>query len=134
MATQYRLTRWRRVVNGLVMALLRVGVGPRHTYLLTVRGRRSGTLYSTPVTLAEKADQRWLVAPYGEVAWVRNARVARQVTLSRGRSAATVAVVELGPHERAPVLKRYATEVSMITDRSGLVRRATSGKKNPTLG
>jgi deazaflavin-dependent oxidoreductase (nitroreductase family) len=85
MAATHRLSFWRRLLNRLVRTLLHVGPGPRHTYLLTVRGRRSGTLYSTPVTLIETGGQRWLVAPYGEVSWVRNARAARQVTLSRGR-------------------------------------------------
>jgi deazaflavin-dependent oxidoreductase (nitroreductase family) len=111
MAATYRLSLWRRLLNGLVRAFLRVGVGPRHTYLMTVRGRRSGTLYSTPATLVEAGGQRWLVAPYGEVSWVRNARAAGQVTLSRGRHAETVAIVELGPEEAAPVLKQYVTEV-----------------------
>jgi hypothetical protein len=73
MAATYRLSRWRRLLTGLVRILLRVGLGPRHTYLLTVRGRRSGVLYSTPITLVEASGQRWFVAPYGEVAWVRNA-------------------------------------------------------------
>lgn len=62
MAAIYRLSLWRRVVNALVMALLRWGFGPRHTYLLTVRGRKSGRLCSTPVTLVEQHGQRWLVA------------------------------------------------------------------------
>ena len=99
MAATYRLSRWRRLLNALVRTLLRVGLGPRHTYLLTVRGRRSGTRYSTPVTLVEEGAHRWLVAPYGEVSWVRNARAAGQVTLSRGRRSETVAMVELGPEE-----------------------------------
>jgi deazaflavin-dependent oxidoreductase (nitroreductase family) len=111
MAATYRLSSWRRLLNALVRALLHMGVGPRHTYLLTVRGRRSGTWYSTPVTLVEATGQRWLVAPYGEVSWVRNARTAGQVTLSRGRRSERVAIVELGPDESAPVLKRYVTEV-----------------------
>lgn len=111
MAATYRLSAWRRVANVLVRALLRIGVGPRHTYLLTVRGRRSGRPYSTPVTLVEKGKRRWLVAPYGEVAWVRNARAAGQVTLSRGRHAETIAILELTPQEAAPVLKQYVTEV-----------------------
>jgi deazaflavin-dependent oxidoreductase (nitroreductase family) len=111
MAAQYRLTLWRRVLNQLVRALLRVGLGPRHPYLLTVRGRRSGRLYSTPVTLVEGSGQRWLVAPYGEVSWVQNARVAGQVTLRRGWHTETVSIVELGPAESALVLKRYVTEV-----------------------
>jgi hypothetical protein len=49
MAATYRLSRWRHLLNALVRSLLRVGLGPRHTYLLTVQGRRSGTQYSTPV-------------------------------------------------------------------------------------
>jgi hypothetical protein len=73
MAATYRLSRWRHLLNALVRGLLRVGLGPRHTYLLTVHGRRSGRRYSTPVTLVEEGRNRWLVAPYGEVSWVRNA-------------------------------------------------------------
>jgi hypothetical protein len=38
-----------------------------------MRGRRSGRLNATPVREVEEGDQRWLVAPYGEVSWVRNA-------------------------------------------------------------
>jgi deazaflavin-dependent oxidoreductase (nitroreductase family) len=109
-ATDHR-SRWRRLLNGLVRILLRVGLAPRHTYVLTVHGRRSGTPYSTPVTLVEEGTNRWLVAPSGEVAWVRNARAAGQVTLSRGRQSEIVALVELGPEKAAPVLKEYVTAV-----------------------
>jgi deazaflavin-dependent oxidoreductase (nitroreductase family) len=111
MAARYRLSLWRRLLNRIVRALLRVGVGPRRTYLLTVQGRRTGRPYSTPVTLVEERGQRWLVAPYGEVGWVRNARSAGRVTLSRGHHTETAAIVEVGPEEAAPVLKRYVTEV-----------------------
>lgn len=111
MAVTYRLSRWRRFLNAVVRAFLRVGLGPRRTYLLSVRGRRSGVLYSTPVTLVEEGGQRWLVAPYGEVSWVRNARAAGQVTLSRGHRSETAAIVELGSEESAPLLKQYVTEV-----------------------
>ena len=55
MAATYRLSLWRRGVNALVRALLEWGLGPRHTYLLTVRGRKTGRLYSTPVTLGDMA-------------------------------------------------------------------------------
>jgi hypothetical protein len=47
MAARYRLNHWRRLLNTLVRTFLHVGLGPRHTYLLTVRGRRTGTRYST---------------------------------------------------------------------------------------
>ena len=111
MAATYRLTTWRRAVNTLVRGLLRVGLGPAHTYLLTVRGRTTGRRYSTPVTLLENGGQRWLVAPYGAVAWVQNARAAGEATLRRGSRSETVAVFEVGPDEAAPVLKRYVTEI-----------------------
>lgn len=111
MAATYRLSAWRRLLNRLIRALLRVGLGPRHTYLLGVRGRKSGTLYSTPVTLVEDEHGRWLVAPYGEVGWVRNARTAGRITLSRGRHRETFNVVPVLPDVAGPVLKKYATDV-----------------------
>ena len=113
MAAVYHLSLWRRLVNQLVRGLLRVGLAPPHTCLLTVRGRSSGRLYSTPVTLIESQTGRWLVAPYGEVAWVRNARAARTVTLSRGRRSELVSLIEAQPDEAGPVLKRYATDVAI---------------------
>jgi deazaflavin-dependent oxidoreductase (nitroreductase family) len=77
--------------------LLRLGLAPRTRVLLTVPGRRSGTPRSTPVTLVEEDGQRWLVAPYGPVGWVRSARAAGQVELSRGRRSETVRLKELAP-------------------------------------
>ncbi len=111
MAKKYRLGFWRRSANVLVRCLLRVGFGPRHTYLLSVQGRRTGRLHSTPVTLVEEESQRWLVAPYGEVSWVRNARAAGRVTLSRGGRSELVTIFEVEPAKAAPVLMRYITQV-----------------------
>jgi deazaflavin-dependent oxidoreductase (nitroreductase family) len=100
-----------RLNNWLFKGLLRLGIAPKGTYLLSVRGRRSGRLYSTPVILVAQGTQRWLVAPYGAVNWVRNARAAGRVTLSRGRRSETVTVSELGPDASAPVLKAYIQRV-----------------------
>ena len=114
MAWAYRLGLWRRLVNRIISISLRLGMSPPHTYLLTVRGRKSGRPHSTPVTLVEEAGQRWLVAPYGEVGWVRNARAAGQVTLERGRRSETVRIVELSAEDAAPVLKKYLTQVPVV--------------------
>jgi len=95
----------------LVRLMLRWGFARRHTYLLNVPGRKSGRLYSTPVTLGEEGRFRWLVTPYGEVGWVRNARAAAAVTVSRSRRAETVGIRKLTPSEAAPVLKTYLTQV-----------------------
>jgi deazaflavin-dependent oxidoreductase (nitroreductase family) len=111
MAWTYRRSPWRRAANALIRALLRVGLAPPRTYLLSVQGRVSGRVYSTPVTLVEGAGERWLVAPYGEVAWVRNARAAGEVRLSRGRRVEVLRIAEASPDVAAPVLRRYAKEV-----------------------
>jgi deazaflavin-dependent oxidoreductase (nitroreductase family) len=110
-AARYRRGLVRRAGNGLVRVLLRLGFGPARTYLLTVTGRRSGALRSTPVTLVEEGGRRWLVSPYGEVAWVRNLRATGRATLSRGGSTVEIAVNELGVEEAAPVLKMYVARV-----------------------
>jgi deazaflavin-dependent oxidoreductase (nitroreductase family) len=114
-ARKYHLGVGRKLVNVIITALLRAGVPMKSTYLLTVKGRRSGKPHTTPVILVEHADQRWLVSPYGIVGWVRNARAAGQVTLTRKRRSETVAIAELGPNESAPpILKEYVTNVSVV--------------------
>ncbi len=113
MARRYRLTLVRRVANRLVTVLLRAGLWPRPTYLLAVRGRRSGRLRTTPVILVEQGAARWLVAPYGEVEWVRNARAAGRVTLSRGRRSEEVGIIEANSDESAPILKEYLRHVPL---------------------
>jgi deazaflavin-dependent oxidoreductase (nitroreductase family) len=112
-ASTYRLSPGRRAANRLVRLLLKLGLMPGPTYLLTVSGRRTGRPQSTPVTLVEDGGSRWLVAPYGDVAWVRNARAAGQITLSRGGRSETLAIHELNATEAAPVLQRYVTRVAI---------------------
>ena len=62
----------------------------------------------------EQAGQRWLVAPYGPVGWVRNARAAGWVLLRRRGRSERVRIIELGPEESAPVLKAYVQRVSIV--------------------
>ncbi len=103
----YRKSRWRRGLNALVRPLARLGlIGPR-THLLTVPGRTSGKLWSTPVSIVRTGDERWLVAPYGERNWVKNARTAGWVELRRGRSRERLAVQELPAAEAVRVLQEY---------------------------
>ena len=103
----YRLSPGRRAINALVRPLARLGLtGPR-TYLLTVPGRRSGRLWSTPVSIVKKGDDRWLVAPYGDRSWVKNARAAGWVELRRGRQRERLVVEELSPEDAVPVLREY---------------------------
>ncbi len=107
MATNYRLSKTRRLVNALVRPLVRFGLAGRRTFLLTVEGRKSGQRYSTPVTLVMEGDNRWLVAPYGERNWVKNARAAGWVELSRAGKRERFRVTELDDTEAGPVLRKY---------------------------
>ena len=94
--------------------MARLGLtGPR-THLLTVRGRKTGKPWSTPVSIVQNGDARWLVAPYGERNWVRNARAAGWVELRRGRRDERLAVEELAPEDAVPVLRRYY-ELARVT-------------------
>lgn len=103
----YQVNSATRTRDSLFMALLRAGVKMGTMSLLTVRGRKSSQPYTVPVILVEKDNQRWLVAPYGEVQWVRNLRAASTATLTRSRHSETIAVSELPAQEAAPVLKQY---------------------------
>jgi deazaflavin-dependent oxidoreductase (nitroreductase family) len=110
----YRLSPGRRAVNALVRPLARLGLtGPR-THLLTVPGRRTGRLWSTPVSIVKEGGERWLVAPYGDRNWVKNARAAGWVELRRGRRRERLAVDELAPEEAVAVLRRYY-ELARVT-------------------
>jgi deazaflavin-dependent oxidoreductase (nitroreductase family) len=107
MTRPYRKSYWRRALNTIVRPLARLGLtGPR-THLLTVPGRRTGKLWSTPVSIVADAGDRWLVAPYGDRNWVKNARAAGWVVLERGRRRERLAAEELSPAEAVPILRRY---------------------------
>ena len=103
----YRKSLWRRSLNALVRPLARLGLARPHTHLLTVRGRTTGKRWSTPVSIVRDGGERFLVAPYGERNWVRNARAAGWVELQRGRTRERLAVAELDPEAATPVLRAY---------------------------
>ena len=112
MGTTSPVPRFVRVANVMTTTLLRAGVnlvgfGRHPTYLLTVRGRKSGEPRTTPVSVVEQAGKRYLFAPYGVVDWVRNLRAAGTATLTRGRRAEEIRATELPSGEAGPVLKTF---------------------------
>ncbi|MGB8941439.1 MAG: nitroreductase/quinone reductase family protein [Streptomyces sp.] len=111
MAKTYRVGFGTRLINGVFQAMTRRGMGKGYRYILTVRGRKSGRLFSTPVDVMSAGGERWVVGAYGVSNWVLNARAAGEIELSRGGTSETVRVVELGPEECVPVLRQYWREV-----------------------
>jgi deazaflavin-dependent oxidoreductase (nitroreductase family) len=103
-----------RIGDALIATLLRAGVKIGTTSLLTVRGRKSGQPHTVPVVLVEQDGQRFLVAPYGVVQWVRNIRAAGTATLTRGRRSEEISVAELAAREAAPVLRQYLLQVRVV--------------------
>lgn len=99
-------TRGWRIVNTVMAALTRVGVIP-HTVTLTTTGRRTGRSRSNPVTLVRRDGRTWLVAPYGPVAWVLNARATGSVSLSGRGATGEFATTELPPEQAGAILKEY---------------------------
>lgn len=114
MAKNYQVNGRVRFVNRIMARMVRWNIAPSSTYLMTVRGRKTGKPYSTPVRLVERGGKRWLVSPYGEVNWVKNARAAGEISLTRNGKTETLKLKELSPVESAPILKEYITTVGIV--------------------
>lgn len=110
-AKTYRLSLGARLINSLFRTLTRLGLGASYRHILTVPGRKTGRLYSTPVDIVDVDGERWLVAGYGPASWVRNVRAAGEVTLSRGRESHQFDVEEAEAADAVPVLRKYMAEV-----------------------
>jgi len=107
MAKIYHVNGLTRFSNRVMGVFIRLGLMPARMHLLTVGGRKSGKLYSNPVSLVVADDRRYLVAPYGVVGWVKNARTSGEVMLTRGPKRETLKIKELPLQEAAPIIKEY---------------------------
>ncbi len=96
-----------RIFNRIFGFLVRIGLGFSYNYLLQVRGRKSGKIYSTPVNLMELGGKKFLVAPRGRTQWVRNAEAAGEVTLSKGSSRQSFRLRPISDAEKPEILKTY---------------------------
>ena len=96
-----------RVFNKTFGFLVGVGLGFSYNYLLQVRGRKSGKIYSTPIDLLEIDGKRFLVAPRGRAQWVRNAEAAGEVVLKKGSQRKTFGLRALSADEKPAILKAY---------------------------
>lgn len=114
MAKTYTLNFGTRLINWVFRTMTRLGLGTSYRQILTVPGRKTRRLHSTPVDMMEVGGDRWLVAGYGPVNWVRNARAAGEVTLSRGGRTEKYGIAEASPAEAIPVLRKYLTDVRVV--------------------
>jgi deazaflavin-dependent oxidoreductase (nitroreductase family) len=99
MTAQTRVPSFVPIFNTVASRLLRLGplMGPNA--LLSVRGRKSGEVRTTPVALVEAGGKRWTIGMFGDVNWVRNLRAAGEGTITVGRRTERVRAVELAQVE-----------------------------------
>jgi len=96
-----------RVFNQIFGFLIGLGLGFSYNYLLQVRGRKTGRLYSTPIDLLEMDGNRFLVAGRGRTQWVRNAEVAGEVILKKGSQRRRFRLRVLPDQKKPEILKAY---------------------------
>jgi len=97
-------------VNRLVAWVAALGLTPRDTIALEVRGRRTGKLRRTALVSAEHGGSRYLVSLAGESVWVRNVRAANYEVTIRRRRAKRVRLEEVPVSQRAPIIKAYLSK------------------------
>ena len=118
------LPRWLRPVNRVIVLLQRLGIAFLSFHLLSVPGRRTGRLRTTPVSPFSVEGRRYIVS-LGQTEWVRNARAAGWGVLARGRRRRRVRLTELELEERRPVLRQFPLQVPAgvrFFERVGAVR------------
>ena len=107
MTNQPALPGWLKPANRVVVLLERLGVPLGTMHVLSVPGRRSGKMRTTPVSLLSVDGERYLVGGMITADWVRNARAAGWGILRYGRRTERVGLVELPEEERALILRAF---------------------------
>ncbi len=110
MAKTYRVSAGVRVWNRLAMWLIGAGLGAGRWRILEVRGRTSGRVYRTPVSILTFEGRHWLVSPYGRRGWAANAIALGEVTLRRGGRSVAYRAHEVEPSQAAPLLRAYLAQ------------------------
>ena len=121
---------WLKPLNKVFMTMMKLGLVPAKDgpVVLTVAGRTSGRPRSTPITPMTVDGNRYVVAGFPGCDWERNARAADTATLTQGKAAQTVRMVELSADEARPLLRQFPTLVPTgvsFMKRSGLVTDGT---------
>jgi hypothetical protein len=106
-----------RAFNRTFGFLVGLGLGPRYSYLLEVRGRKSGRLFSTPINLLELNGKSFLVAPRGQTQWVKNSEAAGHLTLKRGRTRLKFRLIPVPGAQKPEILKSYLDEFAFAVQK-----------------
>ncbi len=106
-----------RVFNRIFGVLVGLGLAPRYNYLVEVRGRKTGRVYSAPINIVDVGSRRFLVAPRGRTQSVRNAEAAGEVVLKRGGSRRRFRLGAVSGDEKLDILKAYLDRYKLAVQR-----------------
>ena len=104
---------WLKYVNKAMIGVQKLGFGfgGKGPLILTVPGRKSGKMRSTPITPMTVDGKRYVLGGLPGSDWAANARAAGEVELRQGRNTERVRMVELPPDEARPLLRLFPVEV-----------------------
>ena len=132
------------IFNPLAMKLLGVGIPLGPNGLLSVRGRKSGFMRTTPVAVVELEGKRWIIGTFGEVNWVRNLRAAGGGAITMGKRRLDVQAHELSQVEAiaffqnvvGPYVRRLpvgSLMLKLLHAGDGLTDPARAAEKRPVF-
>ena len=101
---------WSRPASRVNTWLLRLGLRIGTQHILSIPGRKTGRMRSTPVSLVTLEGERYVVSGEG-LTWVNNARAAGWGELLRAGRRERVRFTELAVAQRGPVLREFWHQV-----------------------
>lgn len=110
MSTNLTLPKWLKFANRAIIALNRLGVSFGTWYILSLPGRKTGKMRSTPVSVLHVNGQRYVITGF-ETHWVKNARKEGRGMLARGWKKEQVVLVGIPVEERPPILREFPRQV-----------------------
>ncbi|MEM7541395.1 MAG: nitroreductase/quinone reductase family protein [Pseudomonadota bacterium] len=121
-------SRIERHFNRFFGVLAGLGIGRSHNYRLSVRGRISGHIYSTPVNVLRMGAKTFLVSPRGETQWARNVRDSGELSLKRGNDEASYRASEIDSEAKIEILRDYIGRCALTVQRYFTVAPQDSDK------
>jgi deazaflavin-dependent oxidoreductase (nitroreductase family) len=118
-----------RVIGNRMARLFR----PSLVCQLSVRGRRTGRWRFVNVVVLEHEGERYLLAAFGNTEWSRNLRATGTGRLKRRGRVEQVAVVEVPPQERAPLMQAYLRRFGTMPTVAATFRALPDPADHPTF-
>lgn len=110
MTSHPSLPKWLKFANRLIIVFNSLGMSFGTWYILSIPGRKTGKMRSTPVSVLHVNGHRYVVTGF-ETQWVKNARSVGKGTLARGRKKEQVVMIELPVEKRGPILREFPRQV-----------------------